>query len=45
MASINGQCSTVMDRLKPVPIPGFAAHVRSMHHDRDRGFELEYQVS
>ena len=35
---------SVMDRLKSVPVVAFSAHVRSMHQDRDRGFEHEYQV-
>ena len=33
-----------MDRLKSVPVAAFSAHVRSMHQDRDKGFEHEYQV-
>ena len=35
---------SVMDRLKSVPVAAFSAHVRSMHQDRDKGFEHEYQV-
>ena len=35
---------SVMDRLKSVPVAVFSAHVRSMHQDRDKGFEREYQV-
>ena len=33
-----------MDRLKPVTLSGFSAHVHDMHQDRDKGFEHEYQV-
>ena len=36
--------SQVIDRLKPIPVVRFASHVAAMHHDRDKGFELEYQV-
>ncbi len=35
----------VKDRMKPVPIEDFRAHVQRMHADRDRWFELEYNVS
>ncbi len=35
----------VKDRMKPVPIDEFEAHVQRMHADRDRWFELEYNVS
>ena len=31
--------------MKPVPIEDFGAHVQRMHADRDRWFELEYNVS
>ncbi len=31
--------------MKPVPIGDFGAHVQRMHVDRDRWFELEYNVS
>ena len=34
----------MIDRLKPIPVVRFASHVAAMHHDRDKGFELEYQV-
>ena len=34
----------VADRLKPIPKSAFSQHVKDMHKDRDRGFELEYQV-
>ncbi len=35
----------VNDRMKPVPIDDFGAHVQRMHADRDRWFEMEYNVS
>ncbi len=35
----------VKDRMKPVPIDDFGAHVQRMHADRDRWFEMEYNVS
>ncbi len=31
--------------MKPVPIDEFGAHVPRMHADRDRWFEMEYNVS
>ena len=31
--------------MKPVPIDDFGAHVQRMHADRDRRFEMEYNVS
>ncbi len=31
--------------MKPVPIDDFGAHVQRMHADRDRWFEMEYNVS
>ena len=34
----------MIDRLKPIAVASFASHVLGMHHDRDKGFELEYQV-
>ncbi len=37
--------SLVKDREKPVPIDEFGAHVQRMHADRDRRFEMEYNVS
>ena len=33
------------ERLKPIPVDKFAQHVQRMHADRDRQFELEYNVS
>ncbi len=35
----------VKDRLKPVPLEEFGAHVFRMHADRDKWFEMEYNVS
>ncbi len=35
----------VKDHMKPVPIDEFGAHVQRMHVDRDRWFEMEYNVS
>ncbi len=35
----------VKDHMKPVPIDDFGTHVQRMHVDRDRWFELEYNVS
>ena len=34
-----------MERMKPVEMSQFSEHVRHMHQDRDKGFEIEYQVS
>ena len=33
-----------MERMKPVEVSQFSEHVRHMHQDRDKGFEIEYQV-
>ena len=35
----------VQDRLKPLPVEMFGEHVQNMHSDRDKWFELEYNVS
>ena len=35
----------VKDRLKAVPVDEFGEHVQRMHADRDKWFELEYNVS
>ncbi len=35
---------SVEERLKPIPKLVFSQHVKDMHKDRDRVFELEYQV-
>ena len=32
------------ERLKPIPLNEFHAHVTKMHENRDYGFEDEYQV-
>lgn len=32
------------ERLKPIPLNEFHAHVMKMHENRDYGFEDEYQV-
>ena len=32
------------NRLKPVPVEEFGEHVQRMHADRDKFFELEYNV-
>lgn len=31
--------------MRPIELDEFADHVREMHQDRDKGFEIEYQVS
>ena len=31
--------------MRPIELEQFADHVREMHQDRDKGFEIEYQVS
>ena len=36
--------STVTDRMKPISVTSFRDHVQQMHAERDRGFEIEYQV-
>ena len=33
------------DRMKPVSLEDFGAHVSHMHADRDKWFEMEYSVS
>ena len=35
----------VKGRIKPVPLEDFGAHVSRMHADRDKWFEMEYNVS
>ena len=35
----------VKDRMKSVPLEEFGAHVSCMHADRDKWFEMEYNVS
>ena len=35
----------VKDRMKPVSLEDFGAHVSRMHSDRDKWFEMEYTVS
>ena len=35
----------VQERQKPVPVDKFPEHVHRMHSDRDKQFELEYNVS
>ena len=37
--------SSVKDREKAVPVEEFGGHVQRMHDDRDKWFELEYEVS
>ena len=32
------------DRRKPIPVSKFGEHVVQMHKERDKGFELEYNV-
>ena len=32
------------NRLKPIPVEEFSEHVQRMHADRDKFFELEYNV-
>ena len=34
-----------MERMRPIELDQFSEHVIQMHQDRDKGFELEYQVS
>lgn len=36
---------TVKGHLKPIPVDEFGDHVARMHADRDKCFELEYNVS
>ena len=35
----------VQEQQKPVPVDKFPEHVQRMHSDRDKQFELEYNVS
>ena len=35
----------VKDRMKPVSLEDFGAHVSRMHAERDKWFEMEYNVS
>ncbi len=42
---MNTHLFIVNDRMKPVPIDDFGAHVQRMHADRDKWFEMEYNVS
>ena len=35
---------TVKDHLKPIPVDEFGEHVQHMHTDRDKWFEMEYNV-
>ena len=34
----------VQNRLKAVPVEEFGEHVQRMHADRDKWFEMEYNV-
>ena len=43
LASLN--LISVQDRLRPVEVGKFSDHVQHMHADRDKWFELEYNVS
>ena len=36
---------SVRDRTKAISVEEFAKHVQSMHADRDKWFEQEYNVS
>ena len=38
-------CISVKDRSKAVPTKDFGEHVQRMHADRDKWFEMEYNVS
>ena len=35
---------SVADRMKPISVDSFRDHVNKMHEERDKGFEVEYQV-
>jgi hypothetical protein len=35
---------TAKNRSKPIPVEEFSEHVQRMHADRDKFFELEYNV-
>ena len=35
----------VQDRAKAIPVEEFSGHVQRMHADRDKWFEMEYNVS
>ena len=37
--------ATGENRLKSIPVEEFSEHVQRMHADRDKFFELEYNVS
>ena len=37
-------CPAESERMRPIPVDHFSEHVRLMHQDRDKGFEMEYQV-
>jgi hypothetical protein len=33
------------ERVKPIPVSEFSGHVERLHADRDKLFEMEYEVS
>ena len=33
------------ERVKPIPVSEFSSHVERLHVDRDKLFEMEYEVS
>ena len=35
----------VGERVKPIPVSEFSSHVERLHADRDKLFEMEYEVS
>ena len=42
---VNLSIFLVQEQQKPVPVDKFPEHVQQMHSDRDKQFELEYNVS
>ena len=37
--------SVASERVKPIPVSEFSGHVERLHTDRDKLFEMEYEVS
>ena len=35
----------MIDSVKPIPVDKFGEHVQHMHADRDKWFEMEYDVN
>ena len=42
---INCQFLSAGERVKPIPVSEFSSHVERLHADRDKLFEMEYEVS